>query len=289
MAVVLSSSIKSREATFGVRSATSVTDTYLVITDSPATALEVVNGATLSSPHPVPELYDYLGSGAYVLSATVEQLQPDNYTKWLVTVNGGILEDDETEAVPTSRGTLYWMETLTETERVDEDASGNPIVNTAEQPLEDIILRDRDLMVFAIQKNYSTLGAINDLNRTYNNTVNSDTIATGVITGSVAIQPRELKYAGTTASRPKYENQVLYYEGVTRLIHRPETWDVTRVSKGFKKIINVNVIANILDGEGQQVSEPQNLDANGDVVGVGGTPFEQTFEIYSTAAFTPLF
>lgn len=303
-AAVTESRIKSREGTFRIQNENSGTLIFNVNTDSDATVKEVYTGSLIATPHPVPALYSLIESNAYALGITVRQRQKDNFTKWTVQVTYGQLPDgsnpnnsDPTiDDDPLKRKAVRYVQHYTVEERIDHQADGVPMVNTAGEIFPEPIHIELERVIYVIEKNYSTLNAVISLNETYEGSQNSDNVdpKDGVSTPATPLGAGTLKYMGTTTGPPRFENGVQYWTGITRCAYQANGWIIEKTSEGYREKFTIgqnDYLVNILDQNGQQGQVPHKLNVNGGAITEDnpGTPHIHYFDPLAKVAFQPLF
>jgi len=90
-----------------------------------------------------------------------------------------------------------------------------PVVNSAGERPDEPQMTTKRLEVLVIQKNFATLAAIVNLNRTYKDTTNSDNVQ--------GYQPRELRYQLTESSGQQKENNITFWPGTTTILAEDST------------------------------------------------------------------
>lgn len=286
------------DAGYGIQGEAGVTLKYKVKTDAPLRGLDDYNATLalsfLAGPSPVPTRFAYIGNGAYVLRHQIAPQGDQSMTNFIITVTGGQLpagtspEFGTPEQIdnPLKRKVVFWAERMSETEFVEQDVDGEPIVNSAGQPFDEPYQRERWLPVLVAQKNYATLSAIETLNRTNENAINST-----VFRGHAA---KTVLFTGIETGPPTFENGVTFYVGQMRFIIRKDTWPIKIVNRGYKHFTdepdpNDRVLVNATDENGQHVSEPVLLTADGRRLPEGEVGnFAGPFEVNPVLNLNPL-
>jgi hypothetical protein len=286
------------DAGYGIQGEAGVTLRYKVRTDAPLRGVADYNAMLLlsltASPDPVPNKFAYIGNGAYVTRHHIAPQGDQSLTNFVITVTGGQLPPgtspefntpDQVEN-PLKRKVIFWIERMSETELVEKDNDGEPIVNSAGQPFDEPYQRERWLPVLVAQKNYATLSAIETLNRTYENAINSTTFR-----GNAA---KTVLFTGIETGPPTFENGITFYVGQSRFIIRKDTWPIKIVNRGYKHFTDElepddRVLVNATDENGQHVSEPVLLTEDGRRLPEGEVGnFAGPFEVNPVLDLNPL-
>lgn len=243
---------------------------YRVTTDGYMSEEAIYAAALTATPHPVPNLYQFVGGSAYVTKVDISLQQEHEFKKWIVTVTAGDLpagsnpgnvqQGSSLGKPPLERDPVVWIGSVTETVPLTKDKDGNPIVNSADQPFDEPLTTERDLTIIYVRKNYDAIEDITKLNKDFHAT-KSNSVFMGNAIGTV-------KYMRTEASEPVYEGTTTYYVGTTSFLVDPDGFVLQIASRGWKyydiaKTDNAAKLINARDSEEQLVSEPVYLAANG--------------------------
>lgn len=275
---------------------TYVAQFQIVTDDRNDSMLTVLDSAQLVGPTPLPrpgDDYSFLGdydANSQVRDIDLVQSERDNQVYWLATVTwrpgeSGEPTQDDVDTPPTERPVRYWVEYNRVTETVVKDGAGEPVVNKANQPYPEPIVRTRHDPVLVITRYYATIDEIWDLNESYQNTVNSD----------VFLQKAagKWRYAMTRANEPEEIDGSLYYHGVTRIEFKKEGWKVTKREEGWK-VLEVGTVPSqdklvTPTQDGLPMGEPVLLDFDGrwlDDISID--PIDTEWELDVPTAYAPL-
>ena len=172
---------------------------------------------------------------------------------------------------PLNKPARWWLESDTKTEAIeeawletelDETVAGiakgtkGALVNAAGKPYDTPLLQDMHRTVIVMQKNYPSLNAMHNLNRTYIMTTNNQTY--------FGYKKHCAAYQGTECGEPQSENNITYWTAVTRVVLSSDPMYRRLVNEGFEAYDPVSeTYYHIKDKSGHKVSEPQLLKANG--------------------------
>jgi hypothetical protein len=186
---------------------------------------------------------------------------------------------------PASQPIRVYFEGQTFQEDVDFTVSGNPVCNSASDPYDPTIKRDRTRPILRVIRNEASFTASTILG--YADKVNSDVVgpyAERTLKCSCPIgEPKFSQFTGDT-----------YYE-VTYIIHfNPDTWDPEVPDVGLWQLDPSDATKRlpILSEEGLPVTTPQYLDGSGHALAppVDHTDISTiTFEIYEAINFASSF
>jgi len=172
-------------------------------------------------------------------------------------------------------------------EPIDEDADGNPIVNAVNEAFDPPIQREFADPAVRITRNEATFSASNSAN--YANKVNSDSIT---IDG-LNIGPGYAKMKSITGTSFIYGSETYYR--VTYTIHlRAGGWQRRVLNQGYRYWTGEYLddgskqIVRAEDANGQPLSHPVLLAADGKKLPDGGSPVWLSFDVYEEIAFGPL-
>jgi len=186
---------------------------------------------------------------------------------------------------PLNRQPIYWIEHVTYTEDVEKDRDGKPVVNSANQQFNEPVERDVSRMVLTVEKNFSSVQAIINLNRAHALTVNAGNFY-GAGSGECLCRPIQ-------CSRRQVEEGVQFWTATFRIEFNPDTWTKTVLNCGFKHYDNENDknLVQATDINGIPVCEPVLLKNNGtredDGVEANNTHMLD-FELYKSSNFNLL-
>lgn len=258
--------LDSRIVELGGRSQTGSGDefrtVYRVTMDSDSYPTVVLALSHVASPDPVPNLFDsYFGSPAIVCtSLDIAQESPTNYRRWRITANYTIPPSGESgdpngppPENPLDRVTEWSVDWESEELVIEKDRNGLAILTPAGVPYLGGFTDARKLLVLLATKNYETLEEIEDVGTEYDRAVNS-----AIYRGH---PPRTVRFDGITAGERQWENGVSFYRGQTRMIVKPETWDLVVQARGVMEKKDGKIVA-ITDKDNQPVLEPVLLKAD---------------------------
>lgn len=293
---VTSSKLIGDEFTLALKGQNTAQLTWRVHSDDYMNSAQMLSEALTASPDPVLATGTYIGNGCFVLNLSAKLEHQQNAKQWVVTADCGPWPSDQgspdggvaTEGIvnhPLARKVVWWAERMTEQEPVEKDYNGLLIVNSAGKTFDEPLMRDRYLTVFVGQKNFATLSAVLDLNDQYDNTVNSDT--------TLGRPSYTMRYLGAEISQPQYENNIEFYTATFRIAYRKEQWYVPLVNRGWGYYLTPKTEANAryidaVDGQGQPVSEPVLLKADGTLLPKDGTPTTNSWLVYTPVSYASL-
>lgn len=259
----------------------SETWTYLLQGDAvPTTALQAIDLAHTTGPNPVP----YVGTqhpSRFIFVQTIDADQTSERRDcFAITVHYGPLEPGENEEStnpnPLSRPAVYDI-AYVEQEYVIEEARNveafgpvfsrapgtlGPIVNaTFDRPDEPKIDTTRNAVI-VIEKNVATLGAIMQLNETYQLTTNSDTCNVG----GCNVGPNRLKFLGAFSVGRQQEGDIVYYPCRIE-IELKKTTDLRLMNVSYRGWDPVDGEYKKAMVEGEPASDPVNIDLGGEFCG----------------------
>jgi hypothetical protein len=298
---------KSRRATFNHDYKDEISRRYQIILDAlPTSEIDVLVAGQTHGPHPLPVRRQLLSTGGILLMCASIAVSPADEREdvWYADVQFSPLPEGEDEEQqnenPLARPPIFNIEyiegeyVIDKAKNVEALSHGNgaganraadtlgPIVNGAgKRPDEPIVDVDRNA-VLIVQRNYSSLGVIADLNEAFQRTTNSDTVTLG----SSTIAVRRLKYLLTDSQGQQIENGVKYYPGVTR-VELKKTTDLILDNVGYDvwDTTAAKVIRHKVDGEFP--AEPINLNLDGTSGGTNTTTI--TYRHLTETAYASLF
>lgn len=251
--------------------------------DRSMSAFDVLNQATLVGPNPFPAyfatylLYGISDPSAFMQAADCRQLSDNEASTWIANATWSPIKDNEetddhtSRENPLNRPVVYyreweeisvpiekaWNETaLTGIGRAVETLG--PIQNAAGQEPSTPIMTTKRIPIYVAEKNYATQAEIDDLERTYGNTLNNGNYG--------QYSAGECLFRGVSSSKPRYEGGQRYFTGTIRIAAQRGGWTFAMVNRGFK-VLEGGVLkeATVQDKNGKQVpvSEPVNLELDG--------------------------
>ena len=284
---VTSCRLVSQDMEIAIGAENSQTLVYRIKTDGPMTQLQIYDQALTATPHPLPPLYTATGLG-YVLRVRIAAQVQHNWTVHLAHVTIGKPSGDQGGSLPTtaytaplSREPVMWIERGSESVPVTRDRTGAAIINSAGQPFDEPIFRDQPANIFVVRRYFDSLVAIDRLNSHFDETVNSDAILSRAI--------GELRYMGTETGEPVNETNAAYWVGMGKVAVRKGGWVARILDRGWKIKTTTGGLANAVDENGLQVTEPELLDGAGYYLGNLAPPVFLPFELYTPKAYAPLF
>lgn len=253
---------------------------YRIETDDRSmSAYQVINAATLASPHPFPSYFATFAMwgdsdvSSFMQEATCEPMDEKNTTKWIAEaiwspIKGTEANDDFTSREnPLTRPVIYsldWEEISIPVENGwneqelpgigrAEDTFG-PICNAAGQEPSTPILKTKRIPVVIAEKNYATLADIHAIEQAYGDTLNNAAF--------LGYPEGDALYRGINASKAKYASGTQYYTGIHRVAFQRGGWDYEMVNRGWKYLEGGELkeaTVKDINGEEVPVSEPINL------------------------------
>lgn len=224
---------------------------YRVMTDAAAGPETVANGAVLSSPHPLPNMWQtwsYLGdtdslsyAQEYTFTRSDESLTV-NYVD--VTFKplppGDHAEkkegDDEGEAInsepnPMERKTVFWWDREIYTKIVERDREEKAILNPLKRQYDVNVEEEATRGVLVAEINVATLGEVIALSKKFERAVNS----TAWDIGGESIPARNAVCREVSAGPPVAEHGYTFYRVVFRFAFQDEgdTWDHPMAQRGY--------------------------------------------------------
>lgn len=282
---------------YSIQGGSDVSLKYHITTDEPVNSIvdyqTILNQSFAATPSPAPVLYADIGGGSYALRHQLAPRNEHTLTRLTLTVSCGKLPAGQSPTFgqtqeqiddPRKRPFIFWNERISETRLVDKNIAGEPIVNAAGQPFDEPIVDEEWMTVLVAQRNYGTLEEIEQLNRNYRNTVNL---------GSFRQNPtKTVRFTGIETGPPQFENGVTYWVGQLRFLIRPAGWAKSIVNRGFKHFTEAanpadRVLVNATE-QGQPVTEPVLLTADGRRLPQGEVGNFVTAEIYTPVDYAPL-
>ncbi len=154
-----------------------------------------------------------------------------------------------------------------------------PIVNAAGKRPDEPLMDTERLEVLVIRKNYPSLAAIVNLNRTFKRSTNSDAVQ--------GYQARELRYLLTESEGLQVMNGIQFWPGVTTILAETTT-DIIVDNVGYEYWDAVATDwARAKDKDGEPMSDPINLKLDGDQGGDNTTTI--TYTHLNQLAYASLF
>ncbi len=270
--------LKETSAKTAAKGAGSAMFTYQLIADSviidPLDALAVARGLG------VPAYGTALSSAYWFAQDFSVDRDPNNRNIWDIVVTFTPPPDGEDNAQqvenPLARPAVYDIQYI-EQEYVVEQARNvenltygagrvpgtlGPIVNgLMRRPDEPIVDTTRNPII-TIDKNFASLGSIVELNETYLETCNSDTVNIG----GRSISPRRLKFLVAASQGRQQEGDVVYYPARIE-IELKKTTDLILDNVGYE--FNNTLLGGVSRAtteDGDFTGDPVNLDLNGEYI-----------------------
>ena len=280
--------------------------TYLLQLDSiPNAALDAIDVAHSTGPHPVPVVgTQHPSRFIFVQTISAEQTQ-QRMDCYIITVNFGPPEQgedqDSQDENPLLRPAIYDIQHRPE-ERVVERAYnleefggefglGAPkrtagtygrITNSASIRPDEPIVRSFNTPVLCILKNFATFGEILDINDTFEQTCNSDTVS---VKGK-SYGPRRLRFEVATSQGRQFENNYEYYPCLIEItIHK--TTDIYFDNVGYHYYTFDGNKKRFVDSDGVETAEAQNLTISG-TKGDSELPISLGWRYLEEAAYSSL-
>jgi len=256
------------------------TATWTVTSNDPDDqAVSIYTGARSSSPDPIPARFAAFSIGndtnnsSVLDSVSLRRSSEDRILEWEVVgefkpVSIAGYSPGTWTADPLLRPVLYRIESNVVSKEVLKATLISPtmansgwavgaeqvMVNAAGAKFGDPVYDEDSTLVLVATKNYSTLGAIETIHRTYRNTLNSDTFH-GYAAG-------HCKFLSVESSDIRSENGQDYYSAIIRIEFGNKEFYHEIANVGLKdKDGKIPV-----DADGKDIIEPVKLDANGVVL-----------------------
>lgn len=265
--------------------------TYQVLTSDPTDGAGVVLAfAGLPAYGAWFEVLNALGAvsdldvDAYLTSKKATQSDPDNFQNWTVTCEYVGRGDPTLEPAKVTIGRVKYQEAM------QVDALNQFVVNTAGDPYESGVLRDRSRRTITITKNVLTCDPVGDDD--FTDTVNAFTFlasrfAPGWAPGTCKID--DISYEAVWLEDL---SDIHYYVRTVKIEAKKDGWTVKKISAGFQfkppaPVAGFERLPLILPG-GIKPSTPQLLDEDGMPLAPGSDPFIQEFTPYEAVDWAPL-
>lgn len=158
------------------------------------------------------------------------------------------------------------------------DKDGEPILNAAGDPFQEIVFIEDAEDTIQISKNYAAIPYA--AGKTAKKKLNSETFLT-------VFAPGEVRYKGMSATPQEHESLGTYYT-VTIEFAIAENWTRKILNQGFRELDDDDELVNVKI-KGEPASQPVLLDAAGKQLASGGTPVDLDFDLYESVNFTTLF
>lgn len=257
----------------------SYTRHFLAITDDPSIGPKAVRDAV---PVALGQHY-HAGSdedfGSFVQSISVtEDGSADDGCQWIATVE---YSPYNTEIQPLNpldmepQVSFTWGEGQTPAAK---DINDDPVLNSAEDPFDPPIMKDDAPGSFKITVNMVSFSpAIIDQ---YQNTIND--------AEWYGLPARSWKLRIHEASRTKHPDIGHYWTVTFEFQSKRDTWTKKVLDQGMRQINSAGKKVNITDAEGNQISEPWPLDADGLAKPKGELADTIEFDVYREVDFSAL-
>lgn len=199
-----------KSASFRIDNESRHTVAYRITTDANADPVDVFAGAQAASPNALPAEYDVhpQDNGAFALSIDVRQRQDNDFLHWEAVVNYGKLppgQDPDRAQDPLQWPVRYRIDYKLVSREVTTDANGDPLLNTARDPVAVPPRLDFQIPILVAEKNYATLDEIVAIGNQFDKTSNDATW--------FGAQPGQAQFEGIRASELKQLNGTDYYTG----------------------------------------------------------------------------
>jgi hypothetical protein len=214
-------------------------------------------------------------TGAFARSINCEQVDESGF-QWLVRVEYGPQSYDvEKKEDPTEEEPSVEWDFDPHEEIADLDRNGDPIVNTAGDPFDPAVMRDRTDPVLTVTVNVADPF---DFETAYNfcDSVNDD-----VFFGAPA---RYVKIKSIKARRQRAASGVRYWQITYVFAFNRKTWDKVILNQGRREKISGQRRLILIDNA--PASDPVPLDATGQKLAPGDAPVFLTFELYTPQDFS---
>lgn len=292
---VTSCRLKAQTGDFGLENNNQFDLVYLVETSGIESVPSIKSQLHTATPDPVPQIYQHVGEGAYVLNIHVEGRVVDSRTHWTVTVRCGqvppgkdlqALNQPDYLTTAVNRWPVFRVEHETETEPILKNANGTPILNTARKRFDEPLFQEKLVPILVITRNVIGWTDVLTINEKMRNT--SSSLAIGPIFGKT-FPAGTFQFQSATAGDPIIESNIQYYRTDIRL----RMGDLTRqvLNRGYehydvpgagKKLVKAT-------NEGQPVSEPVLLQNDGTRLPDGSDPTYVTVTPYTPKDYSMLF
>jgi hypothetical protein len=279
MAVVHVKEVQAREGSQQVSSRHRYTRTFQVLTDEPTTGARAVRDAAgLPALGDTWEQLDAAGAAvldadplAFLVEKRAAQADPDNLQNWTVTCEYAGIDDPTLEPAQVSFLEEDWQES------VQRDADGELVANSAGDPYEAGLTRDRKRGVIVITKNVLAFDPL-QADRFRNSLNLFPFLAERYPPGFGA---ETCKMDSLTAEAVWYEDysDIHYYRRTARIATDPAGWRAEILDAGFHRLVGGERQKIVLPGGGTPTT-PVPLDGAGAVLAAGGTPVFRSFGRY---------
>lgn len=206
---ITSSTIHHKESSFRINNESGHVWTYFLTTDTDYDPYDVKIEGTLATPNPLPSEYQVHPSDndAYVLDISIQHREENDFKQWQAVVTYGKIPDGtsgQSEENPLDWDTKYSLDFKMVSRQVLSDAHGNPILNTARQPVARPPRIDYQVPIIVARKWYRTLDEIVQFGNTFDQTVNNDDFR--------GAQPGQAQFESIRASAERVFNAETYHE-----------------------------------------------------------------------------
>lgn len=182
---------------------------------------------------------------------------------------------------------ISW-DTIVCVEPIDQDIDGNPIINSAGEPFDPPITDEIHDRVVRIERNEASWSSTKQ--EEYQNTVNEHTF--------MSAQPHEA-WMMTLRADKIYSGDYVYYTVYYEIVFRTKTtenafpWRRRVLDQGFRVRTGVDdqgkpKYENILDDNGDKITEPISLDGAGAKLADGVDPYWHNFQTKRIVSWSPL-
>ncbi len=212
----------------------------------------------------------YTDPNSVLVDYKVRQSNKDDLNDWLATCYYAGKDDPTAEPAEIDMGDIKWQEAII------EDEAGNPVVNSAGDPLESGLLVDRTRITLTIIKNVIQFDPIQAL--FYGDSLNLVQFLPGCsrfYVGFPGFDSGTCKLSSCTAkSIQRTDQSTFYWQAAGAVIEiKLGGWNIMVRDAGYRCVdINGSIIGENLFSNGTRPSTPFLLDGNGDALAQGNPP-----------------
>ena len=206
--------------------------------------------------------------------------ETDEPTRWIIDLTYGHIDMDQ-DVNPLNRPWEYSIRYENHQVPVEKDIKNKPIVNTAQEVFQELVMVDQARPVLTAKRNFLDFpwGICNK----YSNTLNRDTF--------FGAAPETLKIDRINPTNQKtYIDglELKYFELVVEMAYNPETWKRKILNIGYNELIDGEK-KRILDDQGIEVQIPVLLDKEGRKLEQDAPEHYVEFDLYRKTPYVPLF
>jgi hypothetical protein len=213
-------------------------------------------------------------TGAFCQAKNAQCTSPDGRT-WTVTVDYAPFDpNSQQDENPLDEPPQMDWDAADFEEVVEQDVDGNPVINSAGDPFDPPLTRDNSYPILVITRNEATFSP--GLAYSYRNKVNAATFF-----GS---GPRTVRCRPIVGKKQYHAAFGTYYQVTYRFEFNPDGFDKNVLNQGLRRKAGTDRKA-ITTKEGQPISSPVPLDADGVPLDPTADPIYLTFKVNEEADF----